>query len=61
MNTELNNKQLDLIIGPTPGDLLSNVKSHLEKENLKPISMNVVKECNSFCAVLTSEPKYIGM
>ena len=60
MNTNLE-KNLDMVFARTPGELLDNVKSYLEKRNLKPISMNVIKECNSFCAVVTSEPKYIGM
>lgn len=50
-------KNLDLIFARTPGELLDNVKSYLEKRNLKAVSMNVVKECNNFCAVVTSEPK----
>ncbi len=50
--------KLDLITAETPGELLSNVKSHLEKEKLKPVSMNVVKEHNSFCALVVSEPKF---
>ena len=54
-------KNLDLVFARTPGELLDNVKNYLEKRNLKPVSMNVIKECNNFCAVLTSEPKHLEM
>jgi|GEM_PF-3596384 len=59
MQNSLDNK-LNLVFARTPGELLDNVKNYLERENLKAVSMNVVKECNNFCAVVTSEPKYIG-
>lgn len=60
MQNSLDNK-LDLVFARTPGELLDNVKNYLERENLKPISMNVVKECNNFCAVVTGEPKIARM
>ena len=48
-------KTLDLIFAEDPGQLLMNVKTHLEKENIHPTSLNIVKECNKFCAVVTGE------
>jgi hypothetical protein len=56
MQSSLDNK-LNLVFARTPGELLDNVKNYLERENVKAVSMNVVKECNNFCAVVTSEPK----
>lgn len=55
-------KKIDLIFSEDPGKLLIDVKSHLEKENLHPISLNVVKEHNNFCAIVTSKQKdeFIG-
>ena len=48
-------KTLDLIFAKDPGELLMNVKTHLEKEHIHPVSLNIVKECNNFCAVVTGE------
>ena len=48
-------KKIDLVFAEDPKDLLENVRSHLEKEHLKPISMNIVKEHNNFCALIVGE------
>ena len=48
-------KTLDLIFAKDPGELLMNVKIHLEKEHIHPVSLNIVKECNNFCAVVAGE------
>ena len=54
LNTGLD-KTLDLIFGEDPGKLLMNVKTHLEKEHLHPVSLKIVKEHNNFCAVVVGE------
>ena len=48
-------KKIDLVFAEDPKDLLENVRSHLEKEHLKPVSMNIVKEHNNFCALIVGE------
>lgn len=48
-------KKLDIIFAEDSKDLLENVRSHLEKEHLKPISLNIVKEHNNFCALIVGE------
>lgn len=55
-------KKLDLIFSEDPGKLLLDVRSHLEKEKREPLSLNVVKECNNFCALVVSKEKedFIG-
>ncbi len=58
---ELKSKKVDLIFAPSSQDLLDNVKQHLKDQNLKIFSMSIIKEYNNFCAVVTSESKYIGM
>lgn len=60
-NTKSNTK-LDLIFAEDPGKLLLNVRNYLENEKLKPVSLNIVKECNNFCALIVGEPKdeFIG-
>lgn len=50
------NKKIDLIFAENPEDLLINVRSHLKKENLDPLSLNIIKEHNSFCALVVGEP-----
>ena len=54
LSTEID-KTLDLIFAEDPGKLLMNVKTHLEKENIHPTSLKIVKECNNFCAVVVGE------
>ena len=54
LSTELD-KTLDLIFAKDPGELLMNVKTHLEKEHIYPTALNIVKECNNFCAVVVGE------
>ena len=55
-------KKLDLIFSEDPGKLLLDVRSHLEKEKREPLSLNVVKEHNNFCALVVSKEKeeFIG-
>ncbi len=48
-------KTLDLIFGEDPGKLLMNIRTHLEKEHLHPVSLKIIKEHNNFCAVLVGE------
>ena len=55
------NKQIDLIFASNPGDLLINVRSHLEKEKLEPLSLNIIKECNNFCALVVGETKTVNI
>lgn len=52
-------KQIDLIFAQSPEDLLINVRSHLEKEKLEPLSLNIIKEFNNFCALVVGEGKHI--
>jgi hypothetical protein len=49
------NKKLDLIFAEDPGKLLMNIRTHIEKENIRPTSLNIVREHNNFCAVITGE------
>lgn len=58
----LSMQRLELIFSENPSNLLVDVRSHLEKENLKPVSMNILKEHNNFCAVVVGEPRkeFIG-
>ena len=56
-------EKVDLIFAKEPDELLINIRSHLEKENLSPASLNIVKECNNFCAIVVGrqkEEKFIG-
>ncbi len=58
MNNDLSkelDKTLDLIFGEDPGKLLRNIRTHLENEHLHPVSLNIVKEHNNFCAVVVGE------
>lgn len=48
-------RTLDLIFAKDPGNLLMNIKAHIENENIHPLSLNIVKECNNFCAVVVGE------
>ena len=48
-------KTLDLIFGEDPGKLLMNIRTHLEKEHLHPVSLKIVKEHNNFCAIVVGE------
>ena len=48
-------KKLDLIFAEDPGKLLMNIKTHLENENMHPISLKIVKEHNNFCALVVGE------
>lgn len=48
-------KKLDLIFAENPAKLLVNVRQHLQKQNMHPVSLNIVKEHNSFCAVVVGE------
>ena len=48
-------KTLDLIFGEDPGKLLINIKTHIAKENIHPVSLKIVKELNNFCALLIGE------
>ena len=48
-------KTLDLIFAEDPSSLLMNIKTHLEKEHLHPVSLKIIKEHNNFCAVLVGE------
>ena len=50
-------EKVDLVFAKEPDQLLINVKSHLEKENLSPVSLNIVKECNNFCAIVVGKQK----
>lgn len=50
-------RRIDLIFAEDPQKLLANVKKHLEKENMQPLSLNIVKEHNNFCALVVGEPK----
>ncbi len=50
-------KKIELIFAEDPKDLLENVRTHLDKEHLKPISMDIFKECNNFCALVVGESK----
>ncbi len=54
LNTELD-KTLDLIFAEDPSKLLMNVRTHIENENIHPISLKIVKEHNNFCAVVVGE------
>ena len=48
-------KTLDLIFAADPSELLINIRTHLENENIHPTSLNIVRECNNFCAVVVGE------
>ena len=48
-------KKLDLIFAEDPGKLLMNIKTHLENENMHPVSLKIVKEHNNFCALIIGE------
>lgn len=48
-------KKLDLIFAEDPGKLLINIKTHLESENMHPVSLKIVKEYNNFCALVIGE------
>ena len=48
-------KTINLIFSREPGELLNNVKRYLGRENLKPVSLNIVREYNNFCALVTGE------
>ncbi len=48
-------KKLDLIFAEDPSKLLLNIKTHLENENMHPISLKIIKEHNSFCALIVGE------
>ena len=54
LSTELD-KTVDLIFAEDPGKLLINIRTHLENENIHPTSLNIVTECNTFCAVVVGE------
>jgi len=49
------NEKIDLIFSDDPGKLLIDVRTHLQKENLNPVSLNIIKECNNFCALVVSK------
>lgn len=49
--------ELDFIFAKEPSELLMNVRSHLKKENLEPVSMNVIREHNNFCAIVIGKQK----
>ncbi len=49
------NKKLDLIFAENPAKLLMNIRTHLEDQNMQPVSLNIVREHNSFCAVIVGE------
>ena len=55
------NKKVDLVFAEDPEKLLINIRSQLEKESRDPVSLNIVKEHNSFCALVVSEPKTLFM
>ena len=61
-NYKNSSQKLDLIFGEDAKSLLINVKSHLEKGGLEPISLNITREHNNFCAVVIGKPKseFIG-
>ena len=48
-------KTLDLIFAKDPGKLLMDVRTHIENENIHPLSLKIVKEHNNFCAVVVGE------
>ena len=48
-------KTLDLIFAEDPSKLLVNIKTHIEKENIHPVSLKIVKEHNNFCALVVGE------
>ena len=50
-------KKIDLIFASDPKSLLERVRSYLERGSLRPLSMNIVRECNSFCALVVTESK----
>lgn len=52
LHTKLD-KKLDLVFAEDPGKLLMNIKTHLENENMHPVSLKIIKEHNNFCAVIT--------
>ena len=54
ISTELS-KKLDFIFAEDPCTLLLNIRTHLENENMHPTSLKIVKEHNSFCAVIVGE------
>jgi hypothetical protein len=49
-------QKLDLVFGEDAKSLLVNVRSHLEKERLEPISLNITREHNNFCAIIIGKP-----
>ncbi len=49
------NKTLDLIFAEDPGKLLTNIRTHIEKEHLYPVSLKIIKEHNNFCAIVIGE------
>lgn len=57
-------KTLDILFAKNPEDLLITVRSHLDKKNLNPVKLNIIKELNNFCAVVVGESRkkeeYIG-
>lgn len=56
-------KKLDFIFAEDPSKLLIDIRSHLKQENLEPLSLDIIKEHNNFCAVVVSkkiEDKFIG-
>lgn len=48
-------KKLDLIFAEDSAKLLKNVREHLQRQNMQPVSLNIVREHNSFCAVVVGE------
>lgn len=54
--------KLDLVFAKDAGELLVNVRSHLEKQDLSPVSLNIIREHNNFCAVVTGKKRegFIG-
>ena len=48
-------RELDIIFADSPDKLLKNVRTKLKSGNLEPISLDIVREFNNFCAVVVSK------
>ena len=54
--------KVNFIFAEDPAELLINIRSHLKKENLDPVSLSIAKDHNNFCAKVIGKPKdeFIG-
>ena len=48
-------RELDIIFADSPDKLLKNVRTKLKSGNLEPVSLDIVREFNNFCAVVVSK------